>query len=71
MSTVSAAELAHRVRVRGLRCDENLARGFLEHWRERGIAEERLGRWRLTKRGRAMFSGRADGIELEDDEAAA
>jgi hypothetical protein len=54
-----------------VRCDETLAREFLEHWRERGVAEERLGRWRLTERGRAMFGAWAGEIELDETEAVA
>ncbi len=61
------AELARRVRRRGMRIDGQTARGFLEHWRDRGIACEVLpGRWSLTDRGRAMFSGWTYGIELAD-----
>jgi hypothetical protein len=71
MTTVTAAELAHRVRVRGLRCNETLARSFLADWERRGIAEQHLGRWRLTKSGQAMFGGWASGIELDDQDEAA
>ena len=70
MNTISATELAHRVRVRGLQCNETLARSFLADWERRGIARQQLGRWRLTKSGHAMFGGWATAIDLEDDEAA-
>jgi hypothetical protein len=68
---VTAAELANRVRARGLRMTDQLARRTLERWRAMGIAEERLGRWRLTRSGQAMFGGWASGIELDDRDAAA
>jgi hypothetical protein len=71
MTTVSASELARRVHSHGLRCEERLASSFLEHWRDRGVAEEVQGRWKLTKRGRAMFGGWAAGIALADEERAA
>jgi hypothetical protein len=68
---VTAAELAGRVRARGLRMTDQLARQTLERWRAMGIEEERLGRWRLTRSGQAMFGAWASGIELDDrDEAA-
>lgn len=70
MSTLSAAELAHRTRRHGVRIDARLAETFLEEWRARGIAEEHLGRWRLTASGRAMFGGWAAGIELDEEQAA-
>jgi hypothetical protein len=50
---------------------DQLARRTLERWRAMGIAEERLGRWRLTRSGQAMFGGWASGIELDDRDAAA
>lgn len=68
---MTAAELANRVRARGLRMTDQLARRTLERWRAMGIAEERLGRWRLTRSGQAMFGGWASGIELDDRDAAA
>ena len=71
MSTISAAEPAHCVRPRGLRLEEPQARSFLLDWQRRGIAEQRDGRWRLTRSGRAMFGGWADGIDLNEREAAA
>jgi hypothetical protein len=64
------AELAFRVRARGMRLDATRALEFLEEWRERGIVEEHLGRWRLTRSGFAMFGGWADGIGLDDEAAA-
>lgn len=71
-ATVSAAELTARVRARRrVRLDEKLALEFLRYWESRGIAEERLGRWRLTSSGRAMFGGWAVGIDLADEEQAA
>jgi hypothetical protein len=70
VSAVTAAELVHRVHARGLRMTDQLARQTLEHWRRAGIAEERLGRWRLTRTGQAMFGGWATAGDLEDDEAA-
>jgi hypothetical protein len=64
--TVSAADLAGRLRARGIRCDERLARGFLEEWKRRGIVEEPFpGVWRLTESGRATFGGWIVG--LDDD----
>ena len=72
MTTVTAAELARRVRVNNLtRLDAATAQRFLEEWRDRGIACEVLpGRWALTESGQAMFAGWAAEIELETDEAA-
>jgi len=70
VSTVSPAELVHRVRRHGLRIDERLAVTLLEDWRKRGIAEQVDGRWRLTKTGRAMFGGWADGLSTEAEQAA-
>jgi hypothetical protein len=67
---MTAAELAHRFRVRGLQCNETLARSFLADSERRGIAEQHLGRWRLTKSGQAMFGGWAATIDLEGGEAA-
>jgi len=68
MSTITAQELAHRVRSStGLRLDTATVASFLEDWRDRGIAEERLGRWRLTKSGRAMFAGYVTNIDLIDN----
>ena len=69
MSAVTAAELVHRVHARGLRMTDQLARQTLEHWRRAGIAEERLGRWRLTRTGQAMFGGWASGIEADEEAA--
>jgi hypothetical protein len=69
MSTVT--ELGARVRATGLRMTDQLARDTLEHWRARGIAEERLGRWRLTNRGRAMFAGFAEFVYPDQDQEAA
>jgi len=71
MGTIRAAEIAHRVRVRGLRCNETLARSLLADWEQRGIAEQHLGWWRLTKSGQAMFGGWAAAIDLEDEGQAA
>jgi hypothetical protein len=71
VSTVSPAELAHRVRRHGLRIDDRLAESFLHEWRRQGVVEELDGRWRLTKTGRAMFGGWADGIGTEGEERAA
>lgn len=68
MSTVTASELAHRVRRRGLRLDEPQARSFLRDWERHGIAEQLDGRWRLTRRGQAMFGGWVVG--LHDGDAA-
>ena len=67
MSTISPAELADRVRARGVRMTEHLAIDTLRRWEVRGIAEERLGRWRLTRSGQAMFGGWAGAVDLEDD----
>lgn len=71
MSAVTPAELAHRVRVRGLRCDENQARSFLSDWQRRGIAEQLDGRWRLTRSGRAMFGAWVVGLHDADRERGA
>jgi hypothetical protein len=68
MTTITAVELAHRVRRRGLRIDEHLAVIFLEDWRERGVAEQIYGRWMLTRTGRAMFGAWADGIGTETED---
>lgn len=68
MSTVSPAELAERVRSRGLRCDARLSLSFLRDWETRGIAEEHLGRWRLTHAGAAMFGGWAAGVDGDGQE---
>jgi hypothetical protein len=65
---VSPAEHAHRVRQNtGLRLDTTTANAFLEDWRDRGIAEERLGRWRLTETGRAMFGAYVPNLDLIDN----
>ena len=69
MSTMTAAELAHRVRVRGLRMTDRLACDTLERWRASGVAEEVDGRWRLTSRGQAMFGGWAAANDPEDKSA--
>jgi hypothetical protein len=66
---MTAAELAYRVRLRGLRMTDRLARDTLERWQALGIAEQIDGRWRFTQTGRAMFGGWATGIE-SDEEAA-
>jgi hypothetical protein len=50
--------------------DEQLAVRFLEDWRERGVAEQVDGRWRLTRLGRAMFGGWADGLGTDEEQAA-
>lgn len=68
MSTMTAAELAYRVRVRGLGMTDRLARDTLERWQAMGIAEQVDGRWRLTGRGQAMFGGWAFGIALENED---
>jgi hypothetical protein len=68
--TLTPAELAHRVRRRGLRIDEHVAVAFLEDWKARGVAEQVDGRWRLTKTGRAMFGGWADGLVTDEEQAA-
>jgi hypothetical protein len=58
VSTVTPWELTQRVRQRtGQRMKTAFTRELLADWQARGIAEERLGRWSLTERGRAMFSG--------------
>jgi hypothetical protein len=64
---VSAAELAQLARRHNVRIDTRLAETFLRDWERTGIAEERLGRWRLTKRGRAMFGGFVGSLYLDDD----
>lgn len=67
-SDVTPAELAQRVRVRGLRLEEPQACAFLLDWQRRGIAEQRDGRWRLTRSGRAMFGGWVVGLHDGDQE---
>ncbi len=64
-ATLTAAELARRTRRHGVRIDERIARGFLEEWRDRGIAHEvRPGQWALTPSGAAKYSG--FGLGLDD-----
>ena len=67
---MTAAELAHRFRARGLPMTYRLARDTLERWRATGIAELIDGRSRLTSCGQAMFGAWATAIDLEDNEAA-
>jgi hypothetical protein len=67
-TTITAAELAHRVEESSLaRLDAATAKRFLKDWRAMGIAEERDGRWRLTKSGRAMFAGWTE-LPVDDEE---
>jgi len=62
--TLTALELARRTRRHGVRIDEQTARGFLEEWRDRGIAHEVLpGQWALTRSGAAMYSGFRLGLD--------
>ena len=67
---LSPAELAHRVRARGHRLEERQALEFLADWQRRGIAEEHLGRWRLTEAGAALLSSWAE-LPVDDKELAA
>lgn len=70
--TLTAEELARRARSRtGLRMEIQFTRVMLAEWKARGIAEQRLGRWRLTKSGRAMFGGWQDGYGHDHEEHAA
>ena len=71
VSTLTVADLARRVRQRtGLPLDRAFAQEMLAEWQRAGIAEEHLGRWRLTERGRAMFSGWATDVVFPGEEAA-
>ena len=69
---VTAGELARRTRANHtVRISPDLAATFLAYWLERGIVEEPApGRYRLTARGAAMFSGWAAEVELDDEAAA-
>lgn len=73
MTTVTAAELATRVRhATGQReATTALMRDTLEHWRQRGIAEEHLGTWKLTPAGLAMFAAYAGELQPTDHRRAA
>ena len=68
MSTITAAELAARVRANSAaRLDAAKAQKFLLEWERRGIVEQPWpGSWRLTESGRAMFAGWADELDLEE-----
>ena len=63
---LSPVELAERVAAQGHECSVKQAVEWLKDWERRGIAEQRLGRWRLTKSGRAMFGGWATSPPLEE-----
>jgi len=55
--SVTPAELARRVRNHRNRISEQEALGFLEWWRDRGVAEQdEHGKWKLTAKGRDMFA---------------
>ncbi len=69
-ATLTAEELARRVRSRtGLRMEIQFTKVMLADWKARGVVEEHFGRWALTDRGRAMFSG--FGLGLDDPTEAA
>lgn len=59
VETVSASELAARVRARwALRCPESLVAQSLEQWAEHGLVVESLpGRYRLSDLGRLVAEG--------------
>lgn len=58
MTTVSAAELAQLVGVRGIRIKRGTAAMFLHWWITTGLVEEPLpGRYRLTDKGRQVANG--------------
>ncbi len=70
--TISPAELISRVRYRtGLRMEIQFTKEMLADWKARGVVEEHFGRWRLTKSGRAMFSGFGLGLDDPAGEVAA
>jgi hypothetical protein len=55
--SVTPAELARRVRAHRQQLTEQGALGFLEWWRDRGVAEQdERGEWKLTAKGRDMFA---------------
>ena len=74
VTSITPRQLADRARIRArVRISETDAHTYLEEWREQGIAHEVApGEWALTPARKAMFSGWAVGIELDDgqDEAA-
>lgn len=47
-----------------------MALEFLTDWERRGITEQRLGRWRLTASGRAMFAAYCE-LPVDDEGLAA
>ncbi|HEY5479243.1 MAG TPA: hypothetical protein VIJ84_06495 [Gaiellaceae bacterium] len=57
-ATLAVAELAARLRRRGIRVERATLANWLLDWQRRGIAEQvEPGRWRLTPEGARRFAG--------------
>ena len=68
-ATLTAAELARRVRRRGMRIDEQTAAMFVAFWVPLGIARETTpGRFELTEHGWTVARGL---LAADPDEVAA